>query len=343
MDIEFHYYMTYLISTKAGLDPDRAQVLAHSSQFIDNNDMIFEVDKGQSSAYRNYISQTMNILKPKPKLLRIYPIFHFIPGDPLSKTAWRKDGKMHWLCTTPNSENANKTMDMAIASGDLYRIGIAAHGYVDTWAHQNFIGYYDDFNAMKIGLRKVLPNIGHAEAGHNPDWPALVWWDPRLINGAVDNKVRFLEAAGYLFEKLARFARSNKSNEKILMEKEKLLTDLSEAIGERDQTNERREERIGRYLKLAEKADYGDTKLPLYDEDLWFELSVKEDVRGLQDRSDVKLLRFDPFTDKYTWKNSRNYQETDWHQFQEAVKRHQDETWGVLSASNLKGLDLEEL
>ena len=55
------------------------------------------------------------------------------------------------------------------------------------------------------------------------------------------------------------------------------------------------------------------------------------------------FLRFDPFTDKYTWKDSQNYRQTDWYLFQEAVKIHQNETWEILAASNLNGLDLEAL
>ncbi len=343
MDIEFHYYMTYLIAAKAGLDANGARVVAHSSQFIDDNDIAFEVNKGKGSAYRNYISQTMNILKPKAKLLRIYPIFHFIPGDPLSETAWRKDGKMHWLCTTPNSVNANDAMDAAIRSEDLYRIGIAAHGYVDTWAHQNFIGYYDDFNAMDIGLGKLTPNIGHADAGHNPDWPALVWRDPRLIDEAVDNKGRFLEAAKHLLGKLARFADASVPDEEVARRQRELVDDLDQAIGERDQTNGWREERTERYLDLARGAAYGGETLPRYDEDLWFDEAVNENVRGLRDRGDPALLRFDPFTDRYTWKDPENHRQTHWYRFQEAIKVHQNETWEILAASNLRGLDLEAL
>ena len=343
MDIEFHYYMTYLIAAKAGLDPDSARILAHSSQFIDDNDIVFEVDKGEGTAYRNYISQTMNILKPKQKLLRIYPIFHFIPGDPRSATAWRKDGKMHWLCTTPNSTNANEAMDAAIRSQSVHRIGVAAHGYVDTWAHQNFVGYYDDFNAMDIGLTQLMPNIGHADAGHNPDWPALVWRDPRLINEAVDNTERFLDAAGHLLEKLARFADATIADEEIARRRDRLIAALRDAIGERDQANERHEERIDRYLELAASAEYGDRPLPRYDEDLWFDQAVNEHVRGLRDRGDAALLRFDPLTDRYTWKEPATHRQTDWHRFQEAVKAHQDETWDILAASNLRGLDLEAL
>ena len=164
MDIEFHYYMTYLIAAKAGLEPGDALTLAYSSQYVDDNDMIFEIDNGKASYFQNYISQTMNILKPKQSLMRVYPIFHFIPGDPQAKTAFRKDGCMHWLNTTPDSGNANAMLDLALETGNIHRIGIAAHGFVDTWAHQNFIGYYADFNGLAEPLASVLPNIGHADA-----------------------------------------------------------------------------------------------------------------------------------------------------------------------------------
>jgi hypothetical protein len=67
--------------------------------------------------------------------MRIYTVFHFVPGDPLSGTAFRGDGKMHWLNTTPDSKLANKWIDAAFkASSDrrLFRIGIATHAYADT-------------------------------------------------------------------------------------------------------------------------------------------------------------------------------------------------------------------
>lgn len=343
MDIEFHYYMTYLIAAKAGLDASSAQTVAYASQYVDENDMQFEINKGKGNAYRNHISQTMNILKPKAKLIRIYPIFHFIPGDPKNKTSWRRDGKMHWLNTTPNSANANAIFDRALETKDLHRIGIATHGYVDTWAHQNFIGYYDDFNSVDIGFGAVTPNIGHADAGHNPDWPALVWTDPRLIQNAVDNRARFLEAGAHLLAKLAVFADKRIAPAEIKKRQREIKKDLNKAIGDRDQSNDYKEERIARYRDLAATAPYLDTPLAEYDEHLWFEDAVNEKVRGLQDRSDSKLLRFDPLTDVYTWKNERGHKATDWHRFQEAVKTHQNETWEILEKSNLKGLELEAL
>ena len=340
MDFEFHYYMTYLIAARAGFDPDNARLLAHSSQFIDDNDMVFEIDKGKSSAYGNYISQTMNILKPKRELFRIYPLFHFIPGDPKARTAWRKDGKMHWLCTTPDSRNANASMDDALRSRSVYRSGSAAHGYADTWAHQNFTGYYEDFNAMNAGLGLITPNIGHADAGHNPDWPALRWRDPRLLNEAVDNKARFLAAARRLYEKFARCVDPGISDAVLKRTQRALSRDLSKAIGGRDQTNDDSRTRVSRYLELAKGTNYGGHDLPEYDEDQWFGEAVNEDVRGLRDRSDNVLLRFDPLADRYTWKSGRPYKQSHWYRFQEAIKTQQEHAWDILRRSNLRGLAL---
>lgn len=343
MDIEFHYYMTYLISAYAGLEPKAARKLAYCSQYVDDNDIICEVDKGKGSSYRNYISQTMNILKPKDKLFRIYPLFHFIPGDPQSKTAWRKDGKMHWLNTTPNSKNANLIFDAALETDDIYRIGIATHSYVDTWAHQNFIGYYDDFNSMKTALGSIAPNIGHADAGHNPDEPALVWRDRRLLNERIDNRERFLEAAKCLYEKLARHIDKSRTQRSIGAGKTKLAKDLDVAIGGSDPRNDYQRERIERYKELALNEAYGNSELHDYDPDDWFEDAVNEKVRGLRDRGDSMLLRYDPLQDIYTWKNPDARKATDWYKFQEAVKAHQDAAWEILEASNMRGLELQSL
>lgn len=345
MDIEFHYYMTYLIAAKAGLDSDQAHTIAYSSQYIDDNDMVFEIDKGKiGSAFRNYISQTMNILKPKAKLMRIYPIFHFIPGDPTAKTTWRKDGRMHWLNTTPNSKNANEIMDRALESKDLCRIGVACHGYVDTWAHQNFTGYYGEFNAMSGLVSTLLPNIGHADALNNPDWTALVWRDNRLIEERVDNKARFLDAAEHLLAKLMKFADGNVTGDDCRREGENLRADLDQAIGGRDQDNSKSDVRIGRYKKLAaDKPEYGNRQIEEYDEFKWFEEAINEEVRGLRDRSDFFLTRWDPWTDLYTWKDAGNFKNTHWYRFQEAIKVHQNETWEILNDKNLRGLDLKEL
>lgn len=80
MDIEFHYYMTYLIAAKAGFAPEDAEIIAHSAQSVDDNHIKYVISDAKSGPYFNYISQSMNILRPARTLYKIYPIFHFIPG-----------------------------------------------------------------------------------------------------------------------------------------------------------------------------------------------------------------------------------------------------------------------
>ncbi len=343
MDIEFHYYMTFLIAGKAGFGEKDTSIIAHSSQYVDDNDIIYEVHKDRTQYYKNYISQTMNILKPKSKLFRIYPLFHFIPGEPFEKSAFRKDGAMHWLNTTPNSENANYVIDSNLKSINVYRIGIATHSYVDTWAHQNFIGYYNEFNSMSGVLQKLTSNIGHADARHNPDWPALVWTDKRLLrkNARIDNKERFMESAGNLFEKYRLFIDKTCSAQALNSDRIQLIKGLRSAIGEVDQSNSNKKVRIKRYKELSQRLlGY---EIPEYDEYAWLEEAVNEKVRGLRDKSDSFLTRWDPLTDIYTWRKPKERKESNWYKFQEAVKTNQDTTWDLLDKKVFSKLDLKEL
>ena len=140
MDHEFHYYMTYLIAARSGFNKKDAETLAYSSQYIDNNDHIFNISPGTDNHYQNYISQTKNITMPRKKLFRIYPIFHFVPGKVLAKDSRRKDGKLHYLNTTPDNKNANQILDSALETNNLYKIGLAVHAFADTYAQQKQYG-----------------------------------------------------------------------------------------------------------------------------------------------------------------------------------------------------------
>ena len=92
MDFEFHYHITGIIAQRAGFSENDAKTIAYASQFVDDNDVILNVtDRKTEQAYSNYISQNMDILKPKKTLMRIYPIFHFVPGYPMAESVRRKD------------------------------------------------------------------------------------------------------------------------------------------------------------------------------------------------------------------------------------------------------------
>ncbi|WP_306465774.1 MULTISPECIES: DUF6765 family protein [Spirulina sp. CCY15215] len=347
MDIEFHYYMTYSIATRAGFSPLEARILAYSSQYVDNNSTVFKIDEGKNSEYFNHITQTFNILKSKNELLKIYPVFHFIPGDPFAVSARRKDGQRHFLNTTPNSISANRIIDDALASKNLYRIGIASHGYVDTWAHQNFVGYYDEFNAVKGMLRSALPHVGHADVKRYPDWPALIWHDYRLISphDKVNNKLRFLDAAKHLFYKYCFYLEGVDPRDRREKDALELVRDLDRAIGDYDPKNRHRRDRIQRYLALSEQKIYGKEQIPLYNKYLWLERAVTRSENEFGDRNKghrKKGLFFSLTTFKapYFWRE--NYQQSHWYQFQEAAKNQQKAAWNILYETKFRYLDIPQ-
>ncbi len=290
MNIEFHYYITYILAANAGFSSKEAEIIAYASQYVDDNQKIYIIE-GEDGEYKNYISQTMDITKPKNELIRIYPCFHFLPGDPDSSLAKRNDGVMHILNTTPNSKNAKEIMDEALATKNLYRIGICTHCYVDTWAHQNFVGYKHSFCKMTGLMEKAIPNIGHADAKHQPDIPNLNWEDKRLIsaNQEVHNINRFIEAAKNVFTKYCNY------NEQ-------------ESNGQWDQLNEKLVEAMGKTTDKKRISAYKSIVpfIPEYSVSRWFDEAIK--TKGV-------------FRKKYY--KSLNFEETHWYKFQKAVKAHQ--------------------
>jgi len=309
MDREFHYWVTGLVAEYAGFSPKDCRTIAYSSQYTDDNNFTVEVyASGDSSApsYITHVSQTENIFKPKRDILNIYPIFHFIPGD-MDKAPVRKDGRTHPLITTPDSSYANKIFAYTLSNSVskylakdrrcLYRIGLAAHSYVDTWAHQNFCGYYSDMN----GLPGVpFPDIGHFDAMHNPDMVNHQWTDDRLVNATIVNNERFIAAAKRLYGYFSAFcAQINCLPRGSWEELEGLLL----AIWQQD-----KDARLKAYQEASRC-------LKEYDERQW--TNDATELIGVEDISaeNTKI-------EKRVWKDPANFIKTDWYGFQEEVKGH---------------------
>jgi len=324
MDIEFHYWMTALIANRAGFSKEQSSTIAYCSQYVDDNDVCLEIENRDNNkdVYCNFISQTMNILKPKTDLMRIYPIFHFVPGEPDAYSARRRDGKMHILNTTPNNEIANAMLEAAFKAGEdsrLYRIGVATHTYVDTWAHQNFVGYYDFFN--NIGL-DPKPDIGHSDAEHHPDWPAHRWNDERLLDKEVNNKHRILSASECLFKKYCDYLKTPDADEKWkALEKE-----LIQLIGKvsTGSHNYDLDSRMSRYKEMTTPW------LKEFDETEWFNEAIETHVKGLRDSKEDLRALFTIFKDKHYWRDAKNKDRYKWYKFQEAVKDHERLAIGLL-------------
>jgi hypothetical protein len=297
MNIKFHYYITYILAKRAGFSKEDAQIIAYASQYTNDNCTEYTINKGKQDEYKNYISQTSDILKPQRERLKIYPCFHFLPGDYDSGSAERSDKRTHIFDTTPNSKNANTLMDASLQTGDLYQIGICTHCYADSWAHQNFVGWDDDFNSIFGLLEMAIPNIGHADAGFKPDISNLLWEDKRLLqkNQRINNKLRFLDAAKNIFSKFFHHVDVKATLEIIATEWNRFEAVISTAIGKESYTEKAEDtERIERCRIIAK--DVSD-----YDKQLWFNEAIKK--QGLSKKPD--------------------FQNSHWYKFQEAVKAHQ--------------------
>jgi hypothetical protein len=349
MDIEFHYYMTYLIAARAGFSPTDAAIIAQSAQEVDDNHVPIEVSAGTPYAFTSTLSQTMDILHPRHNK-KIYPIFHFIPGDPKAPSAKRKDGRVSDWVTTPNSVLGNAMLDTALKSGSLYRMGASAHAYADTWAHQNFLGIDDTYNQMPhnpnegiveevMDLIKIMM-VGHALAEHKPDIPGLIWMDGRLENPVVDNTPRFLDAANHLFRKLFSYKHGSLQNNNIDGEAASLLVDLKADIGPSSLQNAAQDPaRIQRYKNRALTAPYGNTAIPNYAEGRWGDAAFNEKRTDLDQRLALYMAQnINLIGDALdfgtrmpcTWKDPSHYQQTDWFKFQDAVNSHLTECWELL-------------
>jgi hypothetical protein len=346
VDIEFHYYMTYLIAARAGFQPDEAAIVAQAAQEVDDNHIPVAVSAGGQAIYENVISQTMNILRPHHNA-KVYPIFHFIPGDPNAPSARRKDGMQSDWVTTPNSPLANEMLDTALRSNDLYRIGASAHSYADTWAHQNFVGKDDIYNVMPgasalsvIEDEISLLRIGHALAGHRPDIPGLIWTDGRLVNSTVDNTQRFLDAARHLFVKLHAFKHPDARGFDLAPTLESLSDDLAADIGPSSSTSGPRDlARIERYHRRALSPEYGGTPMPEYRVSKWADDAFIEQRAGMKTQLVEFIGRHTGLAGDilefgtrmpFTWREPAKFRETHWYRFQEAVKSHLSECWDVL-------------
>jgi len=323
MDKEFHYYLTYLTAARAGFAFNDALTIAQACQAVDDNTHISEINPDTPQSYSNYISQTMDILRPRASRMRIYPVFHFIPGDPALLSAKRSDRRTHPLNTTPDSPLANQCFNTAAQTGDPMLVGIAAHAYADTWAHQNFVGYKHVFNGLK-GIYKLLPNIGHADMLHNPDWAAHIWEDSRLIeaNRTINNKNRFLDAAERLYEKFCEVL--NKPSETSV--RDAMRSDFYTAIGDEKwhSFNRGKSKRIQRYISLSEQPEYNALVIPDFHLDDWKKEAIDKKWQINEDGEEITTIK---------WKAPDKYQQTRWFRFQEAIKKYQKQTLAIYKNS----------
>lgn len=242
MQIDYHHAATYVCCRLAGLSGADAGTVAHASQYVDDatNDGPLSFTTGERYVRVTSAHRTLDIrLNANARDNRLVWVpFHFLPANdaPLPGQS-PADAFVRRMVCRPNSAIAQEMVADCIAKRELpfalHRFGVALHTYIDTWAHQGFVGMVNDFNrvgAITIvadpvyathpvyadltnGLMRIeeivanhLP-VGHAAVLTLPDLPFLKWSFAREDGEQVarDNPTNFLEAATHMFNMARRW------------------------------------------------------------------------------------------------------------------------------------------
>jgi hypothetical protein len=217
MNLEFHYYVVHWLALKAGLDPQEARTIAHSSQYVDNAILGYRVTTPRGD-YDTVITQNY-IFWDEATMRNAYLPFHFVPSGDKGPSRARADRGANPFDVRPDSGPAKEILIAALKSRNAFRIGIALHCYADTWAHQNFSGLHEEWNRVDPG--SPLPSAGHAQALGSPDQLSGVWQDGRLAgSGAtVRNRERFLKAALKIYKYLRTYAKRDFDDAELVMDR----------------------------------------------------------------------------------------------------------------------------
>ena len=325
MNIEFHYYINYLLCVEAGFNVHDALKIVYSSQYVDNNTKQYCI-KDNDSIYSNILTQSYNPNLSLEEMMTIYPIFHFIPSDDAEIANKRRDGAIRYTVTSPNCKIAREALIKALQTTNLYLIGIASHAFADTWAHQNFTGFCDHYNCVYENtvsdnyiddhLYDIWPQeyyiasdyqinfnvntyLGHFDVIHFPDIINQIWYDYRLINSKINNVARTIEAAKNLFLLYSYSLQGQSYIAKKAINKRwhELKFKLLDIINITSKTT-----RINMYLSFAEELNQG-LLLPPYNQDTWFKQAVIKNNGSLH------------------WKKNKY---SDWYFFQEASRLYQN-------------------
>jgi len=221
MQIDFHHTATYVIARHAGFAHEDAAIVAHAAQYVDDATTSGFIRFSNGMRYqRTASSHAMcdpDNLDNDDNTTSWLP-FHFFPAGEDGPA----DGPLAYyqkLVCRPDSEPVRAMMAAAVATrgqpSSLYRLGIAAHVFVDTFAHQGFAGLHHPINtATQIKdadgnpLKVVpVPSVGHGQVGTFPDQPYLIW---SYVNHAGDtiernNPKDYLQASRRLCEEFQRY------------------------------------------------------------------------------------------------------------------------------------------
>jgi len=220
MQIDFHHAATYVVSRLAGFAHGDALTIARSAQMVDESDTQGTLQFNDSTGYY-HIASAHKLFDPENGSsftdYQVWLPFHFLPGNngaELDKVP--NVPLVQRLTCTEDSQLANAMWQRASEVKNdptaLYRLGITAHVYADTFSHQGFVGFRHPMNRASE-IDHIDPNdsdlvdnieaqaadlleLGHGGVVTDPDLPFLTW-SYKSESGRVvtcNNPERFLRA-----------------------------------------------------------------------------------------------------------------------------------------------------
>ncbi|ACV61736.1 putative signal peptide protein [Desulfofarcimen acetoxidans DSM 771] len=244
MQIDFHHGVTYLLARLAGFLQHESEIIAYSSQYVDdatNNALVKLPNQAMyhavRSAHKSLDYKNFDELSDH----HVWIPYHFLPGNCSLPVDHGSDLNFaSRLVCRANSYIARDMVEECIRRHNepnaLHRLGITMHVYADTWAHQGFAGIKHHVNSVKYledtdewAGGKVIKDVanyfqeifdpivskfvdgviplGHAAVLSYPDKPYLKWHyeDYRGTIMHRNNPAEYLDAAKNMFIAMKRF------------------------------------------------------------------------------------------------------------------------------------------
>jgi hypothetical protein len=346
MQIDFHHAVAYVVARLAGFGHSDSCTIAYASQYVDNatNKGTIHFDNGSTYvriASAHDVFDIDNNCK-NDEDFAVWVPFHFLPGNNGLGTGEIDESgyQIRRLICTPDSPLANDMWAACRstigAPNSLHRLGITAHVYMDTFAHQLFAGIRHDVNLV-FDLEHIEPTcaelleqlkglvadalkLGHGAALTDPDLPFLKWqYENSYKQHCVrDNPALFGLATTRLFAQF-QYYRGKASVEAIPAQDMKLIDDVI-----RHNTSNDANERHKQWIELVKRGSFSFGSLNDQEvSELGYAAtgpgSWKYQAIGKTEDTLDDIFPYDP-----------KFESSNWKRFHDALKDHQREILEVV-------------
>lgn len=217
MDLNFHYYAVKTLAVRAGFPEREGQIIANYSQFVDDFTIYNKIRLSEVPEFARHLAtkhksewlfspvttgfdswfEMARLIKEENQKYITVP-FHFIPPHTKLNEKKKGDERIVWRVIPAQMDSESLIRSLMLdaqnrfkanprAPENLIRIGLLIHIFADTYAHQNFSGFWGWENYCQLtkcidikthedvtkdydpATYHQLPAIGHTEANHAPD------------------------------------------------------------------------------------------------------------------------------------------------------------------------------